>query len=376
VATAVQKLRQDPGVGYANPDYLVHAAGACPWPDDPGHTGCWRYDQWNFLSPALIPGGIDAEGAWQNLKTAGVPGGRGITVAVLDTGIAYRHKGHRFRRDRDLPPTQRFVDPKDLVGHDRFPLDQDGHGTHVASTIAQSTNNHRGLTGIAYGVRVMPVRILNSEEQGTTSDVARGIRFATKHGADVINLSLESKPKVRKCSQVPAVCKAVNHAIAEGVVIVGAAGNQGRSRVAFPADAPGVIAAGASTYRGCLARYSDYGTGLDLVAPGGGLDRANTGNGSCDISAKGYSIRQFSLKPRAAVNHNFRKFGIVAMHGTSMAAAHVSAVAALLLAEDRAPEQVEARLKCTTTAVSGDSKYYGAGLLNAAQATDPTYLCP
>jgi serine protease len=377
VRDAVHKLREDPGVTYANPDYLVRAAGGgCQGPNDPGHTGCWRDDQWNFLPPTSVPGGIDALGAWHNLNQKDEPGARGVTVAVLDTGVAYRRKGKRFRRDPDLPATRRFVAPKDFVGHDRLPLDQDGHGTHVASTIAESTNNHRGLTGLAYGVKVMPVRILDRREQGTTGDVARGIRYATKHGADVINLSLESKPRVRKCGQVPAICKAVSHAIAEGVVVVGAAGNQGRPRVAFPADAPGAIAVGASTYRGCLARYSDYGTGLDLLAPGGGVDQANTGNLSCNTSARGFSIRQFSLKPGPAARGNFRRFGIVGMQGTSMAAAHVSAAAALLLADGVQADGVEPRLKCTTTKPSGDPNYYGAGLLNAAQATDPNALCP
>jgi serine protease len=160
------------------------------------------------------------------------------------------------------------------------------------------------------------------------------------------------------------------------VVVVGAAGNQGRPRVAFPADAPGAIAVGASTYRGCLARYSDYGTGLDLLAPGGGVDQANTGNLSCNTSARGFSIRQFSLKPGPAARGNFRRFGIVGMQGTSMAAAHVSAAAALLLADGVQADGVEPRLKCTTTKPSGDPNYYGAGLLNAAQATDPNALCP
>jgi serine protease len=286
---------------------------------------------------------------------------------VLDTGIAYRKVGKRFRRDPDLPPTHRFVAPKNYVGHGRFPLDEDGHGTHVASTIAQATRNHRGLTGLAFGVKVMPVRVLNRREKGTGSDVARGIRYAVRHGADVINLSLEFGPRVKRCEQVPNVCTAVRMAGARGVVVVAAAGNHHRARVAFPAAAPDTIAVGATTWRGCLARYSDFGLGLDLVAPGGGGDRPNAGP-QCHPSEKGYSIRQFSLKPRAAARGDFRRFGIVGMHGTSMAAAHVSAAAALLLAEGVTPGAVATRLECTATPL-GSSLRYGAGLLNAAQAT-------
>jgi serine protease len=367
VPDALAKLRADPRVAYANPDYVVRAAGTC-WPNDPGRTGCWRDDQWNFVPFTQGgPAGVGAPGAWRNVNQAGPPGGRGVTVAVLDTGIAYRKRGKRFRKDPDLPPTQRFVAPKNYVGHDRFPLDEDGHGTHVASTIVQSTGNNRGLTGLAFGVDVMPVRVLNRREKGTGSDVARGIRYAAGHGADVINLSLEFGPKVKRCGQVPAVCRAVRRASARGIVVVGAGGNHDRAQVAFPADAPDAIAVGATTWRGCLARYSDFGAGLDLVAPGGGSDRANAG-AQCRPSAKGFSIRQFSLRPRAAARSDFRKFGIVGMHGTSMAAAHVSAAAALLLAKGVRPDAVANRLECTATPL-GTPLYYGAGLLNAARAT-------
>src|SRR4051794_4418096 len=122
VPEAVQKLRADPRVGHANPDFLVRAADVCMGPNDPGHSGCWEGDQWNFLSPTSVPGGggVDALGAWHNVN---VNSRRHITVAVLDTGVAFRNKGRRFRRDPDLPARRRFVDPKDFVAHDRVPLD-------------------------------------------------------------------------------------------------------------------------------------------------------------------------------------------------------------------------------------------------------------
>jgi serine protease len=375
VPNAVRTLRHDPEVAYANPDYLVTASAGCGFPNDPGHGGpdCWRDDQWNFLAPTTVQGGVDAVGAWQNLAAAGDPGAHGITVAVLDTGIAYRDKGRRFRRDPDLPQTKRFVDPADFVGHDRVPLDQDGHGTHVAGTIAQRTNNHRGLTGLAYGVRLMPVRVLDRREKGSGTDVARGIRYATKHGADVVNLSLEFKPQVTRCTQVVSVCKAIDQAVNKGVVVVAAAGNHSRAHVAYPAAAPGAIAVGATTYRGCLAEYSDHGDGLDLVAPGGGLDASGTLNPACRTSAAGPGIRQFSLEP--AAGGEFGRFGIVGLAGTSMAAAHVSAAAAIVLGAGYPATEVASRLECTARPV-GDPSHYGAGLLDAAQATSPAIVCP
>ncbi len=375
VPEAVHLLRGNPAVAYANPNYL--ARGAALWnPYDPGspHLGPhgWRIDQWNFRAPTLqTPGGASVQGAWQNLRDAGHGGGKGVTVAVLDTGVAYKGKGTNYSHDPDLPPSDRFLAPKDFVDSDTSPLDQNGHGTHVASTIVQSTNNHKGLTGIAYNVNLMPVRVLNRQEKGTAANIARGIRYAVDHGADVINLSLEFQPPIKRCSQIAGVCDAVKYANNHGVVLVAAAGNQSRPSVAFPAHAGVVIAVGASTYRGCLGAYSDYGAGLDLLAPGGGGDTsAVTGNPSCSTSGKPYAIRQYSLLRKPASNGNYDKFGIVGLAGTSMSAAHVSGVAALLLAENPAltPSQVGDRLESCAT-LPGDPLYYGAGLLDAARAT-------
>jgi serine protease len=384
VHATLSDLRSDRTVGYAHPDYLVHATAFTP--NDPGSPGPgnWSRDQWNFLSPRQVPGGIAAVPAWQHLIAAGHPGGKGVTVAVLDTGIAYRAQGQRYRRDPDLPATGRFVHPKDFVGGDDVPLDPGGHGTHVASTIAQSTDNGLGLTGIAYGVNLMPIRVLNQHERGKGSTVARGIRFATEHGADVINLSLDFKPDVKQCGQIVAVCDAIQDAIQRRVTVVAAAGNNGASSVLYPAAAQGVIAVGASTYRGCAADYSNYGPRLDLLAPGGGQDKgvAVSGDAACRPTLPGYEIRQYSLLPDAADHGNYRRFGIVGMEGTSMASAHVAAVAALVLASHICgrqpdPERIARRLRDTAVerGLPGDDNVYGAGLLNAAEATNPNARC-
>ena len=384
VAGALSELRSDPAVGYARPDYLVHAARF--WPNDPGPggRGDWYRDQWNFLSPTRVPGGIGMPGAWQRLIADGHPGGKGATVAVLDTGIAYRKKGHRFRRDPDLPRTRRFVHPKDFVDGDRLPLDRQGHGTHVASTIAQATDNGLGLTGIAYGIKVMPIRVLNRHEVGKGSYVARGVQYATSHGADVINLSLDFKPDVKHCEQIVSVCHAIQHAIQEGVTVVAAAGNDDMSRVFYPAAARGVLAVGASTYRGCDADYSNYGEDLDLVAPGGGTDKTPqaTGDPQCRPNAQGYKIRQYSLLPGAAKHGNFRKFGTTGLEGTSMSAAHASGVAATVIASHvcgrhPSPRRVARRLKGTAVdrGAAGRDDLYGDGLLDASRALNPRTPC-
>ena len=384
VRDTLRDLRGDSAVGYAHPDYLVHASRF--WPNDPGNDGRsgWDRDQWNFLSPTRVSGGIGAPGAWQRLISGHDPGGEGVTVAVLDTGVAYRNKGHRYRKDPDLSSTRHFVHPKDFVDEDELPLDIEGHGTHVASTIAEATDNGLGLTGIAYGVKVMPIRVLNRDEMGKGSDVARGIEFATAHGADVINLSLNFEPTVQHCEQIVSVCHAIQHAIHEGVTIVGAAGNDDQPTVSYPAAAKGVIATGATTYRGCAADYSNYGDRLDIVAPGGGHDKSVdvTGDVQCRPSAQGYEVRQYSLEPEAAAAGNYRKFGIVGLEGTSMSAAHVSGVAALVIASGicgrhPSPARVARQLKRTTVdrGAPGVDGLYGMGLLDAARATNPRTNC-
>jgi serine protease len=253
----------------------------------------------------------------------------------------------------------------------------------VTSTVVQTTGNAKGLTGLAYRVKVMPVRILNKREKGNASDLARGIRYAVKHGADVINLSIQSGPQVKVCPQVPGVCRALRRAHKHGVSVVGAAGNEGRDEISFPSAVPSVIAVGGTTYSSCIARYSNYGEGLDLVAPGGGAELSDgakvTENPGCG-SPERRPIVQFSLKPGAAAAGNYRRFGFVGLHGTSMATAHVSAGVALVIASDivgSSPDAVADRLKCTATPLGADGRddFYGDGLLNAAAATDPATGC-
>jgi serine protease len=227
VRQGIARLRRERGVAYAVPNYLAHAAGS--WvPDDRGLNGRvagWESTQWNLL-PTI---GVDAPGAWFNLIAAGRPGGRGVKIAVLDTGIAYRD-WRRYRRSPDFTGT-RFVDPYDFVLHNPFPLDREGHGTFVAGTIAEATNNGYGLTGLAYGASIMPVRVLDSDGTGDSATIARGIRYAVEHGAQVINLSLEFSLDVSS-GDIPDIISAIRFAHQRGVVVVAASGNEGVDQLA------------------------------------------------------------------------------------------------------------------------------------------------
>jgi serine protease len=370
VTSALSRLRRMPNVAWAVPDYVARAAGQLI-PNDPGtsHTpGGWRDLQWNFGGEF----GVGAPEAWANVAADGAPGGHGVTVAVLDTGVAYANRGP-FRRSPDFTAHQ-FVRGFDFVAGNAFPNDRNGHGTFVASTIAEATNNGRGLTGLAFGARIMPVRVLDGQGEGEASTIAAGVLYAAHHGAQVINLSLEFSPGVT-ASDIPELIGALRYAHRRGALVVAAAGNEGHTAIAFPAHAPTVVSVGATTEHGCLAGYSNDGSGLTIVAPGGGADAALAGDPNCHADLpSGRDIFQVTFNGSSP-----RVFGVpTGYEGTSMAAPHVSATAALVIASGvlgrrPSPAQVTARLRATARKLGapGDQALYGAGLLNAGAATAP-----
>jgi serine protease len=386
VRQAAAILRRDPRVAYAVPDYIATASATrsvtdTEVPNDPGTItqppgppGGWVDKQWNFLpwqgSPAPLlpvsPGGIDAVGAWEHLAAAGRPGAEGIVVAVLDTGIAYRAKRPRFLRSPDFA-TGQFVPGYDFVDHDKVPLDENGHGTHVAGTIAEKTNNGIGLVGLAYRAKLMPVRVLDSHGRGRADTIAKGIRFAVTHGADVINMSFNFG-----CGrEVPEIEEALRQAYRHGVIAVASVGNLGSEAcVAPPATGPHVIGVGGTTEGGCIGDYSLAGSKVDVVAPGGGKPTI----GCPSVSAG--PIYQVTLK-----DHSTRRFGEPGNYvGTSMAAAHVSGVAAMVLASGTVQEKARGKgrvaavtrhLQQTARDLGYPATREGAGLIDAAAATVP-----
>lgn len=371
VSAAISRLNSQFGVAYAVPNYIAHVAGSFI-PNDPGsihRRGGWERLQWNFLAGA----GIDAPAAWANLIAAGHPGGRGATVAVLDTGVAYRN-WHEFLKMPDFTGT-RFTDPYDFVARNRYPLDREGHGTFIAAMIAESTNNGIGLTGIAYGATVMPIRVLDASGNGDALTISRGIRYAADHGAQVINLSLEFPPPVG-AKEIPEIIGAIKYAHQRGALVVAAAGNEGTARIAYPARSQYVLSVAATTRDRCLADYSDMGVGLGLVAPGGGNDSSQFPSAAnCRPGLQLPNIFQMTLMDGT----NPRRFGLPGgYYGTSMAAGHASGVAALVIASGvigrrPSPDQVMARLEGTAQPLGSGwpNTQYGHGLLNAAAATNP-----
>jgi len=367
VAAAAARLARRPGVLSATPNFIARASFL---PDDPGLAGApggWAAIQWNFAGPF----GVNAPAAWDNALRAGRPGGRGVVVAVLDTGVAYANRG-RFRRSPDLTG-DRFRRGYDFVGNDAFPHDVNGHGTHVASTIAENLGNGVGVTGLAYGAKIMPIRVLDRAGEGTSLAIARGIRFAARNGAHIINLSFEFGSDI-KAGNIPDILAALRYARAKRVLVVGASGNAGSTAIAYPARARDVLSVGATTERGCLAEYSNSGLDLDLVAPGGGHDAPLDDDPNCDpLQDTGRDIVQMTF------TSDVRTFGLPAGYvGTSMAAPHVSAAAALAIASGTLgarprPAAVRARLRATARDLGapGPDNRYGAGLVDAAAAAAP-----
>ncbi len=370
VITALHRLRKQRNVLWAVPDYVAHTSGGLI-PNDPGTggaPGAWQLLQWNFAGTF----GVNAPEAWANVAADHASGGKGVIVAVLDTGVAFANRGP-FRRSPDFS-RYGFVQGYDFVSHNRFPDDRNGHGTFVAGTIAEATNNHYGLTGLAFAARIMPVRVLNSGGEGDASTIAEGVRFAVNHHAQVINLSLEFSSGVT-ASDIPELLEALHYAHRRRVLVVAAAGNEGHTAIAYPAHAPDVVAVGATTEHGCLAAYSNDGAGLTLVAPGGGPDAPLPGDPNCHPEQpSGQDIYQMTFTSSSP-----RRFGFPSGYeGTSMAAPHVAATAALIIASGvlgrhPTPAQITARLRATARKLGGggDERLYAAGLVNAAAATAP-----
>ncbi|MBI3182022.1 MAG: S8 family serine peptidase [Myxococcales bacterium] len=296
-------------------------------PNDPMYP-----QQWNLRL-------VDMPKAWKKSR------GKGVVVAVLDTGIAYEdHDG--FKQVPDLKAAK-FAKGYDFVNKDSHPNDDHGHGTHVAGTIAQATDNKEGVAGVAFEATLMPVKVLNHFGSGTSADIADAIRWAADHGANVINMSLGGGGR----SEV--MERAVGYARKKDVVVVAAAGNTGHGQVEFPAAYPGAVAVAAIGPDRTRAPYSSWGKQLDLAAPGGDKRQGPEGG-----------VLQNTIDPREPSKSVYAYY-----QGTSMATPHVAAGAALLFAAGaKNPDEVEKALYAGARAAPGQSgwnEHFGHGILNA-----------
>ena len=340
----LERIRHDPNVEAAEPLMRFTASFV---PNDPLFDQQWNLKQINMPK------------AWETTH------GKGVVVAVLDTGIAYEDYDD-FRQVPDLKGVK-FTEGYDFVNLDRHANDDHGHGTHVAGTIAQATNNGEGVAGVAFEATLMPVKVLDHFGGGTTAQIADAIRWAADHGANVINMSLGGGGRSAVME------KAVDYARKKGVVVVCAAGNGGRGVVEYPAAYPGSVAVAAVGPGGKKAPYSSWGKELDIAAPGGDKSQGEAAG-----------VVQNTIDPQDVSRSVYASY-----QGTSMATPHVAGVAALLWAAGaKNPDQVEKALFMSAKPAEGSTGWneqYGHGLLDAEgalkalkkiRAMDPNELLP
>ncbi len=320
VKETVDNLKKNPDVIYAVPNYILYA---CGFPDDP-----YFYEQYNFSM-------IFIKEAWQ------VATGLGAVVAVIDSGVSpYGRDGFKTRL---------------LNGFNSFWqieyswVDENSHGTHVAGTIGQETNNSAGVAGIAFDSLIMPVKALNRAGWGTSDSVASAIMWSADNGADVINLSLGSDSQI-----IEPIEEALKYAYDKNVAIIAASGNSSTQEELFPVSYPAssryAISVGAVNSENIREFYSNGGIGLDVVAPGSRIAQ--------EAFYRYLGFEWFALG-----------WGIWAFSGTSMASAHVAGIAALIksLHPDWGHEEIKKALIESAIDIGGQgwNEEYGFGLVDA-----------
>ena len=396
VETAARALAARGDVEYAQPDYRVHPTFK---PNDPLY-----FRQWNLPD-------IDMERAWDLQPAAG----SSITVAVLDTGVAYTNvtrtfQARAFRVDADgdvvvgggagtpypalgtltlsfvaapdLGPSSRFVAPHDFIWDTDVPVDLDGHGTHVSGTIGQTTNNGQGVAGVAFNVKLMPVKVLDSAwdtifgapNVGTDDSVARGIRYAVDNGARIINMSLG---RTGAAGSAPVVEDAIKYAVGKGAFVAIAGGNEFED--GNPTE---VIAEIANRIQGAVsvaaldrnhnrAFYSSTGNYIELAAPGGSFRGFDSDGGILQQTLDLDLVETYTMSPARFTAPRFDAVAYFYFTGTSMATPHVSGLAAMLMQQGfTSPAAIEAALEkfATDRGAAGRDDETGFGEISARAA--------
>ena len=352
----IKALRQRGDVLSAEPNYILHHYATEP--TDPHYGLQWHYRQINLPQ------------AWDYTT-----GSDDVIVAVIDTGVVMDHPdlvgqltdtGYDFISDVNIS--------NDLNGIDNDPDDPGDattgtssfHGTHCAGTVAARTNNGIGLAGVSWNTKIMPVRVLGVGG-GTLYDIVQGIRYAAglsndsqttpAQPADIISMSLGGG------GYSPTTQSLINTVRGEGVIIIAAAGNENTSTLAYPASYDGVISVSAVNINGTKASYSNYGSEVDVAAPGGD---------SGDVDGDGYADRVWSTCATDATGSIVPNYA--AYNGTSMATPHVAGVVALMKALDPALTPAELDTLLSSGAITNDigatgrDDYYGHGLIDALKA--------
>ena len=313
LAAALAKVKADPAVEVAEPEIEMRAFA---YPNDPRYA-----EQWNMRQ-------INALAGWK----AG--GGRGVTVAVLDTGVS---------PVADLGGSLLKGGMSFVPGVDKF-ADGNGHGTHVSGTIAQNTNNGEGVVGVAPNVTIVPFKVLADQGGGSADRIAAAIDEAADRGVDIINMSLGG-------GHSEIMNKAAADAARRGVLVVASAGNSGREGLGSPASSKEVIAVGATGPADEKAPYSTYGQGLEIAAPGGNTQKP--GGGILQSTVDGQGGQTYA-----------------SYQGTSMAAPHVSGALAILLGRGIAPKAAVHTLYATAKDLGGKGydKTFGHGRIDVGAA--------
>lgn len=345
---AAATLTLDPSVEYAEPDYLIFAAGsvaesaAFTYPalnSDRPEAESWSLSRsdWDADAPndplydrqwALAK--IEAEGAWK------VAGGKDITIAVIDSGT-----------DLDHPEfTGRIVDGYDFVNVDDEPDDDYGHGTQVAGVAAAAANNNLGIAGLAWDAKIMPVKVLDNRGRGMSSNLTCALYWVADKGAQVVNISIISfGPSLGMQS-------AINYAVEEDILIFAAAGNlfEEGNPLTYPAALEGVVAVAASDKDDGHAWFSSAGNFVDIAAPG---------------------VSIFSPFPPS--HEEFRS-----VYGTSLAAPHGAGLAALILAvaPSLQPQKVASIIQESAADLgdAGRDDKFGHGRIDAQAAMELTFF--